>query len=578
MFSLLSWALLALVPLPLRGEENSLGNAQVTIPYAELKSLLDRADANGDRSETPPPVAAVLTAAEYRLDFSTLSPAFSASFEARGFAEGWHSVPLFGGGARIVSEDSDKGVSVVLSEGQRVSLLANGTGVFSSRLVLTVPPREDWSRGNGFEFLPAPATRNELRVSGLPDDRTLQIEGVPGKRDEASGDLVFHLPGDGEELRLVLEERTEAVPDAPISESRWTLHSQVAVRYEDGRLFHQVRIQAQASSGSGLSMALAFPPQVSRVEIEGDDLRDWTLGAREEDGRVARIHWQTRDVLDRSLLVSWEIPQSPLAESWTLAPPVARFSGEPEADAAEDDSRTLFALVPVEGLELTHPDLAATVEAQRLPKWLQAQLGGAESLSAEVRGTAPIALAATWLPRMETAQATISQASFETRLVADGSTLVMADYVVHHAAPLSWKLLLPSAEQILTCEVNDASARPIRRSDDEIEFRLSAPRPLGGGEGEESGQGTTVHLCYALRSDPLDPVSGRVDLELPQTDLFIHRLDWELQIPERYEATAVEGNVQIAPGKETRGILLKKELCRGERPAVELYYQRKDLN
>ncbi|MEM1444308.1 MAG: hypothetical protein AAGF67_18315, partial [Verrucomicrobiota bacterium] len=86
-------------------------------------------------------------------------------------------------------------------------------------------------------------------------------------------------------------------------------------------------------------------------------------------------------------------------------------------------------------------------------------------------------------------------------------------------------------------------------------------------------------LCYALKTDPLDPVSGRIDLALPQTDLFVHLIDWNLQIPELYEPTAVEGNVEITRGSGAGNtIRLKKELCRGERPAVEIYYQRKDLD
>ena len=76
-------------------------------------------------------------------------------------------------------------------------------------------------------------------------------------------------------------------------------------------------------------------------------------------------------------------------------------------------------------------------------------------------------------------------------------------------------------------------------------------------------------------------------VELPQTDLFIHRLDWDLEIPEVYETTAVEGNVQLATKESaskkqslanTHTVRLQKELCRGERPAVELYYRRRGID
>lgn len=568
---------LGLLSLPVFAQDVSLRDARVTIPYEELKSLLAKAGREKAGEEEAPPVPAILAAAEYRLDFSGGKPVLSARVEVRGFAGGWHSVPLFGGSPRLVSEESTEEVSLVSSAGG-YSMMARGEGVFSSTMVLTVPPRSDLTRGNAFEFSPAPATRNELRVVGLAEDETLVIEGVDGFRDE-SNELVFSLPGDGMALRLYLDERREPAPVAPITESDWTLHSQVAARYEDGRLHQEARIQAQAGSGSGLSMSLAFPPHVSRLEIEGDDLRDWTLEPREDEERVARIFWKTRDTLDRTLTLRWETPQSPLADAWTLAPPVA-LAPEGAAEREGEASRTLFALLPVEGLELDHPGLVATVEPQRLPGWLRDRFQGAESLSAEIVGANPVSLAATWLPRMETAQATISLARFETQLVEDGSTLVTADYQVQHGAPLTWSLSLPSAEQILACEINDVATNPIQREENEVEFRLSAPREIREDEeGIETVRGTSVRLCYALRSDPLDPVSGRVALELPQTELFIHRLEWALRIPELYEPTAVEGNVRISTGKGEGGsIRLEKELCRGERPAVELYYQRRDVN
>lgn len=570
--------LLALGLSSMATAEESLRDARVSIPYEELKSLLEAAALESSGKNEDPPVEASLNSALYQLDFSDGDPSFTASVEVRGFGDGWHSVPIFGGAARMKSEESVEGVSLISSK-DGYALLAQGKGVFTSRIELTAPPRAGWSRGRGLEFCPAPATRNELLVVGLAEDEMLHIEGVEGTRDEA-GTWIYHLPADGKALRLFLDRRIEAAPVAPITESAWTLHSQVAIRFEDGRLHHDAKIQAQAASGSGLSLSLVFPPQVGRVTIEGEDLEGWSLGPREAERRVARIHWKTRDTLDRSLLVKWEIPQSPLAEEWRLTPLQALAPADGGEEGEPDASRMLVAIAPIDGLELIHPDLVSAVDSQRLPKWLRGQLDGADTASIEISGGEPAVLTASWLPRMETAQATVSLARFETQLVADGSTLVMADYTIRHTTPMSWKLSLPSAEQILTCEINDEASNPIQRGENEIEFRLSQPRDLfSEDEEEESGRGTTVHLCYALQSEALDPVSGRVELELPQTDLFIHHLEWELRIPDPFEPTAVEGNVQIAKGEgKVAAIRLKKELCRGERPAVELYYQRKDLD
>src|SRR5207249_2526273 len=79
---------------------------------------------------------------------------------------------------------------------------------------------------------------------------------------------------------------------------------------------------------------------------------------------------------------------------------------------------------------------------------------------------------------------------------------------------------------------------------------------------------TVVRFSYAARKPALKPVSGQIELELPQTDLFAHKLEWELAIPSAYELSAVEGNVEIVPADGT--IRFRKDLCRDERPSAAL--------
>ena len=65
-------------------------------------------------------------------------------------------------------------------------------------------------------------------------------------------------------------------------------------------------------------------------------------------------------------------------------------------------------------------------------------------------------------------------------------------------------------------------------------------------------------------------------LALPRTDLFIHQLEWSIEIPARSEITAAEGNATVTVSDELKANRLKlvKKLCRGEAPAIGLYYQR----
>ena len=88
----------------------------------------------------------------------------------------------------------------------------------------------------------------------------------------------------------------------------------------------------------------------------------------------------------------------------------------------------------------------------------------------------------------------------------------------------------------------------------------------------------SIAISYTGKKPAFKPVSGQIAVELPQTDLLIHQLDWELRIPIAYEVAAFEGNVESAPCAKSdatsRAIPLHKELCKNERPRAEFFYQK----
>jgi hypothetical protein len=94
--------------------------------------------------------------------------------------------------------------------------------------------------------------------------------------------------------------------------------------------------------------------------------------------------------------------------------------------------------------------------------------------------------------------------------------------------------------------------------------------------------GTAVALSYTAKKPPFKPVSGQITVELPQTELLVHRLDWEFRIPIAYEIAAFEGNVESLPCDKTdggsRAIQMHKELCKKERPRAEFFYQKPQPN
>ena len=353
-------------------------------------------------------------------------------------------------------------------------------------------------------------------------------------------------------------------PKPPITLSHWQAPSQSLVRFSEGRLRFQSRVYARAADGSGLEMSLVLPANAGALTVTGDDLQDWSQTRAEDGRRLLRVRWKTRDVLDRELMIAYAVPQSPLAEQWALQAP---------ASPDEKDGRHLYAIVPAQGLELKAEGLHAAIESRRLPEWMRAEIGGAAFVTAEAGPQ--FAVLTHWLPTMATAEAIVSHAKAQLRLVADGATQTSASYSIKHHAPLTFTLELPADVELLSCTLGGAAAQAIQRANGKLELTLPTPAPAAKGH-------TEVALVYTAKTKALDPVSGQIALELPRTALFIEHLDWLIAIPAVFEITANEGNMtalkQTAdPTRTERSITFQKDFCRAERPNVSLFYERRSL-
>jgi hypothetical protein len=496
--------------------------------------------------------------ADVRIALGEASSRIDADFEVETFDTKWQRIPLLGGEARLDKADSgersvvwDGGYALLTNTPGRtplaLHLAARGVRQFAAPLKLTI----------------GSAAVKRLSVTGIPAGQEARVNGQAGA--VVDGAAVFLLGGDATEVSLEIAAAKiddAPPPSPPITLSHWHTQSQVLVRFAEGRLHFAARVYARADDGSGLETTLVLPANAAAIAVTADDLGDWSQTRAEDGRRLLRLRWKTRDVLDREASVTYALPQSPLAEQWVLQAP---------AVPDEKEARCLYAILPAEGLELKGDGLRAAVESRRLPEWMRAKIGGASFVTTEAGPQ--LALQAHWLPSIATAEAIVSDAKAALRLVPDGATQTAVSYTIKHQAPLAWRLELPEKVELLSCTVGGIAARPVQREKGVIELALPTP---GNGA-------TTVALVYTAQLKPLDPVSGSASLELPRTPLFIEHLDWSIALPAAFEVTAIDGNVSVSstpvPPAATGelGIALRKDFCRAERPAVALFYQRRNL-
>ena len=94
---------------------------------------------------------------------------------------------------------------------------------------------------------------------------------------------------------------------------------------------------------------------------------------------------------------------------------------------------------------IPYAELREARNSARLPDWIRQELQSNDYNTAQ--SGAELELQATWLPRVQTAQAMINRAEFHSRIVEDGGLLVAAEFTLQHEAPLSWRVHLPTVDQ-----------------------------------------------------------------------------------------------------------------------------------
>ncbi|MEM1294669.1 MAG: hypothetical protein AAGH89_04845 [Verrucomicrobiota bacterium] len=529
--------------------------AQVTLPYSEVKELWKAAKVyEAEPEEVKPPVPAVVRAMKAELGIGDDMVQLSVRFEVESFAEDWHSIPLIGGDAQLVSvvpEDA----SVVWGDNGYV-LLRDQAGPTEVSLEFS-KTRKGGRRESLLELETRDATVQILTVEGIPKDRGLELNGVP--LIVADGIATTALPKNSGSLKLgLIAAMAEATKPSIAIPSSWELSSQILTRYADGALQYEARVFAQDRTGDGETMALELPKNARNVAIRSDALASSRPTRNTEGTLVYQIGWEDAGTLDRELEVGFEIPISPLADAWPLFVPKAE-GGESE--------QALFVIPLAEGLEVDGEGVTASAQAQRISPWFQDRLGNAEYVS--LQASADVQVEPRWLPRRSTAQATISAANFETQLERNGQTLNRAIYTIDHDSTLVWQTSLPDDCEVLKCTVNDRPVMPVARDERTIELTLT---PC------ESCQ-TEVALQYAHRGEPMADIEGNLMLNLPETPLFIHNLAWELRIPGIFVISAVDGNLEPAASSEgANSVSLLKQLCQGEAPMVEVFYRRPAAN
>jgi hypothetical protein len=522
-----------------------LDQAEVKLPYGELKSLITEATRPVVNRE---PVSALLSA-RFRLNLDGKTPVLDSTFRTATFSDGLAMIPLVGGSVTVESQKPAD--ARILIDGKMLCQALEKTGAQVLEMRLLPAFGTDGAR----LIVPAcPAAIFETGDLGEQWSVALKIDG----REQLLGSnqlLPLPLTGGTFEIRMLGGEETREALRPP-EPSTWTWQNQALVTPGDGDISYQVLARASATGGSGIAATLALPADAREVKAVGDDLAGQKLARGADRSLALQIEWKTRGLLEREVVVSYQLPRRPLDRLWKL-----------QAPAGPDKDSTLTRFIIVGSPELTYSadGLSGPFPPKGLPAGFMEKLGGVNCYQLEASG--PAELAVNPLPVVATAEATVSEAAWAVKLELDGAMMVEGTMNVEHRGMLGVTLDVPPGLTLLSCQVGGQSATPVNLGEGKIEVSLPA-----------SADKTRISLSFTGRVAVLDPVEGTLALALPKTPLFIRALNWKVELPRGYQAETHGNLLRTAePNEPPSRLTLRKNLCRDERPETNVFYQRSDL-
>lgn len=502
---------------------------QVTLPYQQFVDLT----AKLEQEKAPaPPIAAVLTQANYLIEISDGKALVKVDWLAENHSNQWQSIAVAPSSLAI----EPIGEAILAAQDEELCLLMPNQGQHRASARFPAPS------GLGFaaKFPVLPATFMSISIRDQEQKSSYEIDGATSLRD-ASGQIKYLLPFTTREVIL----RKTDLDTAEKKPTVWNLSSSALVSYEAGWLKYEILISATPESGDGTELQLGFANAPQRIEITSEDLLE-----HEKNKTGVLMRWASRQKGERNILLRYRTQINSEESRWNLLMPKS------------DVGSTIVLAIP-QGVEVSGQGWQQNPNLAHFPLWLREK---AKDQKMILHHSEPSELTVKWLPRVETASVTIREAKISTRIVADGSQLTQANYYLEHTANGSVRWILPKDMSLLEASVNGMRSNPIDR-EGTLEFELPCPN---------ANKPVLVAFSYTGTSKALDRVAGGLVLETPSTELFAHQIDWGITLPDGTKFDALESNAESAPAppnSSSSSAWLRRLLTRGEPLRAEIFYR-----
>lgn len=525
--------------------EPALEQAEVRIPYGELRSLIEAA-----RPVVRKVPDASLLSARFRVSIGAGKPVLDASFRTASFSDDFQTVPLVGGNVSVASQTPEDARILI-----RDSVLCHA---LDKRDSATLDVRLLSAGEGGWTCLQVPGCPAAVFETGdLGADHSIGLR-IDGRETVVGSNASVALPIAGAlvDFRILGGEETREALRPP-EPSTWSWQHQVLVVPGEGDLAFRVIARASASGGSGVAAALLLPADAREITVTGKDLAAQKMTREADRSQKLHVEWGTRGLLEREIGVFYQLPRRPLDRKWMLHAPAVTGGGVSEAR---------FIVAGAADLSYEAAGLAGPFLPKGLPVEFTTDIK--ETPCYQLESGPSVELRVNPLPVVATAEATIGDAQWSVKLEPDGAVLIEGAMGVEYRGTPGITLDVPEGMTLLSCHANDQAVSPVDRGGGRLEVHL----PAAGGK-------AMIKCSFTGKVAAIDPMEGTLELSLPKVPLFIRSLNWVIDLPAGYQAETHGNLVRVsADGDSASRLCLRKNLCRDEQPRTHVFYQRSNRN
>jgi hypothetical protein len=522
------FALLLLTSLPVLSEVKEVlptpdaGN--VTLTLDEFNRLNELANRPPKRAEVPPlPYSLKHTALKLKAgDDSAIG---TVQFDGEVLKNGIIKVPLITGVTIFDAHRDGKSVPLQLADGIQTAVLA-GASDFAIQLDVGIPMRIDAGRAS--LALIAPAAGSVTLSLVVPGEHTLVgiSPGLITSRTSETGHTNIEatlLPGQPANIWWA----TRETPSAVAREVRFLSELKTLVSVSESDLSVAALADVTVVQGDPAQFEVQIPEGYEITGVTGA-----TVDSTDIQPGLLVLKVNSASQRNHEFLISME---RPLSETKAAAPFLSFKNAQRETGEVLVEGAGSMEITATEGGSLKRMDVK---EANSYLRSL-AHYPPQAAFRYHRQPTEPPTLALQWLrfPDSTVLAAVAESATITTLVTSQGKSLTEIKLLVKNQAQPFLKVALPQGASILSADVAGEKVKPVEGADgSRVPLLRPGFRPNGPYE---------VSFVFMHSGAPFAKKGGS-ELSLPEMDIPVDLLGWEVFLPEQYKVKDFGGDVVSA--------------------------------